>query len=59
MRPDVALSFDRMAVAARSDGVALLIASAFAAMPSRRGCLPPPDPQWVAPPGKSFTENAI
>jgi len=55
MRPDVALAFDRMERAARADGVALLIVSAFrsdaeqAALYARR-----PDPRWVAPPGRSL-----
>ncbi len=59
MRPDVALAFDRMAAAARRDGVALLITSAFrsdaeqAILWARR-----PDPRWVAPPGKSLHRNA-
>lgn len=55
MRPDVALAFDRMARAAATDGVALIVASAFrsdaeqALLFARR-----PDPKWVAPPGRSF-----
>jgi hypothetical protein len=55
MRPDVAAAFDRMAGAARADGIALLITSAFrtdaeqAALFAAR-----PDPKWVAPPGKSL-----
>ena len=59
MRPDVALAFDRMAAAARRDGVALLITSAFrsdaeqAILWARN-----PDPRWVAPPGKSLHRNA-
>jgi hypothetical protein len=59
MRPDVALAFDRMAAAARRDGVALLITSAFrsdaeqAVLWARH-----PDPKWVAPPGKSLHRNA-
>jgi LAS superfamily LD-carboxypeptidase LdcB len=58
MRPDVAMAFDRMAAAARRDGVALLITSAFrsdaeqAILWARR-----PDPRWVAPPGKSLHRN--
>ena len=58
MRPDVALAFDRLAAAARRDGVALLITSAFrsdaeqAVLWARR-----PDPRWVAPPGKSLHRN--
>jgi len=59
MRPDVAQAFDRMAAAARADGVALVIASAFrtdaeqAVLFARN-----PDPKWVAPPGESLHRNA-
>ena len=55
MRPDVALAFDRMERAARADGVALLITSAYrsdaeqAVLWNRH-----PDPRWVAPPGTSL-----
>jgi hypothetical protein len=55
MRPDVALAFDRLERAARADGVALLITSAFrsdaeqAVLFARH-----PDPKWVAPPGTSL-----
>jgi hypothetical protein len=58
MRPDVALAFDRMARAARADGVALVINSAFRSDAEqaelwRRH----PDPRWVAPPGTSLHRN--
>jgi hypothetical protein len=58
MRPDVALAFDRMAAAARADGIALIINSAFRSDAEqaelwRRH----PDPRWVAPPGKSLHRN--
>jgi len=59
MRPDVALAFDRMAAAARRDGVHLVISSAFrsdaeqAILFARH-----PDPKWVAPPGESLHRNA-
>jgi hypothetical protein len=59
MRPDVALAFDRMAAAARADGIALVITSAFrtdaeqAVLFARH-----PDPKWVAPPGESLHRNA-
>jgi hypothetical protein len=59
MRPDVALAFDRMAKAARRDGIDLVIGSAFrsdaeqAVLFARR-----PDPKWVAPPGESLHRNA-
>ena len=55
MRPDVARAFDRMERAARADGIALLITSAFrsdaeqAVLYARH-----PDPRWVAPPGRSL-----
>ena len=59
MRPDVAQAFDRMAAAARGDGVALVITSGFrsdteqAVLFARH-----PDPKWVAPPGESLHRNA-
>jgi len=55
MRPDVALTFDRMQAAARADGVSLLITSAYrsdaeqAVLWARH-----PDPKWVARPGTSL-----
>jgi soluble lytic murein transglycosylase-like protein len=55
MRPDVALAFDRMAAAARADGVALLITSAFRSDAEQaRLFAAHPDPKWVAPPGQSL-----
>jgi soluble lytic murein transglycosylase-like protein len=55
MRPDVALAFDRMAAAARADGVALLITSAFRDDAEQaRLFAAHPDPKWVAPPGRSL-----
>ena len=55
MRPDVALAFDRMAAAARDDGVALLITSAFRSDAEQaRLFAAHPDPKWVAPPGRSL-----
>ena len=59
MRPDVAQAFDRMSAAARADGIALVISSAFrsdaeqAVLFARN-----PDPKWVAPPGESLHRNA-
>jgi hypothetical protein len=55
MRPDVAQAFDRMERAARADGIALLITSAYRsdaeqAVLWRRN----PDPRWVARPGESL-----
>lgn len=58
MRPDTAQAFDRMAAAARADGIALLVTSAFrsdaeqAVLFARH-----PDPKWVAPPGTSLHRN--
>jgi hypothetical protein len=55
MRPDVAVAFDRMAAAARADGLTLMVVSGFrtnaeqAVLFARH-----PDPKWVAPPGKSL-----
>ena len=55
MRPDVAAAFDRMAAAARRDGIALSVVSGFrtnaeqAVLFARH-----PDPKWVAPPGRSL-----
>ena len=59
MRPDVALAFDRLARAARADGVDLIVSSGFrsdaeqAVLFARN-----PDPKWVAPPGTSLHRNA-
>ena len=59
MRPDVAQAFDRMAAAARTDGISLIVTSAFrtdaeqAVLFARH-----PDPKWVAPPGESLHRNA-
>ena len=56
MRPDVALAFDRMAAAARSEaGLALSINSAFRS-DAEQGRLfaANPNPRWVAPPGTSL-----
>jgi hypothetical protein len=55
MRPDVAIAFDRMAAAARRDGVALVITSAYRSDAEQaRLYAEHPDPRWVAPPGKSL-----
>jgi hypothetical protein len=55
MRPDVALAFDRMASAARADGVDLIVNSAFRSDAEQaRLFAQHPDPKWVAPPGKSL-----
>jgi soluble lytic murein transglycosylase-like protein len=55
MRPDTALAFDRMDAAARRDGVALVIASAWRSNAEQaRLFAAHPDPKWVAPPGRSL-----
>jgi hypothetical protein len=55
MRPDVARAFDRMSAAARADGVALIIVSAFRSDAEQATLFAAnPDPRWVAPPGKSL-----
>ncbi len=55
MRPDVALAFDRMAAAARADGVTLTIASGYRSDAEQaRLFAAHPDPKWVAPPGHSL-----
>ena len=59
MRPDVAQAFDRMHKAARQDGVALLIASAFRSDAEQAALFRAhPDPKWVAPPGTSLHRYA-
>jgi hypothetical protein len=59
MRPDVALAFDRLAAAARADGVALTISSGFRSDAEQaRLFAANPDPKWVAPPGQSLHRNA-
>jgi hypothetical protein len=55
MRPDVAMAFDRMNAAARADGVALIITSAFRDDAEQaRLFAAHPDPKWVARPGTSL-----
>jgi hypothetical protein len=55
MRPDVAAAFDRLAAAARADGVALLITSAFRSNAEQAALFAAhPDPKWVARPGTSL-----
>jgi soluble lytic murein transglycosylase-like protein len=59
MRPDVALAFDRMERAAREDGVALLITSAYRSDAEQAALFRQhPDPKWVAPPGTSLHRYA-
>jgi transglycosylase-like protein with SLT domain/D-alanyl-D-alanine carboxypeptidase-like protein/putative Flp pilus-assembly TadE/G-like protein len=55
MRPDVAQAFDRMAVAARRDGVYLAITSGYRSDAEQaRLFATHPDPKWVARPGTSL-----
>ena len=55
MRPDVAIAYDRMAAAARADGVALIVVSGFRSDAEQAALFAAnPDPRWVAPPGKSL-----
>jgi Transglycosylase SLT domain/D-alanyl-D-alanine carboxypeptidase len=55
MRPDVAAAFDRMAVAASADGLALLVVSGFRSDAEQAALFAAhPDPRWVAPPGQSL-----
>ena len=55
MRPDVAAAFDRMAAAAQSDGVDLIVVSGFRSDAEQAELFAAhPDPQWVAPPGQSL-----
>jgi hypothetical protein len=55
MRPDVARAFDRMAAAAATDGVHLIISSAFRSNAEQaRLWAANPDQHWVARPGTSL-----
>src|SRR4051812_3848414 len=55
MRPDVAQAFDRMAEAARGDGIALTVNSGFRSDAEQaRLFAAHPDPKWVARPGTSL-----
>ncbi len=55
MRPDVAQAFDRMAAAARRDGIYLIVVSGYRSDAEQaRLFAAHPDPKWVAPPGKSL-----
>ena len=55
MRPDVAQAFDRMAAAARRDGIYLIVVSGFRSDAEQAKLFAAhPDPKWVAPPGKSL-----
>jgi hypothetical protein len=55
MRPDIALAFDRMAAAARRDGIALIVTSGYRSDADQAELYRRhPDPRWVAPPGRSL-----
>src|SRR5213076_2634627 len=55
MRPDVAEAFDRMAAAAATDGVSLIINSAYRSDAEQAALYAAnPNPMWVAPPGQSL-----
>ncbi len=55
MRPDVAAAFDRLAAAARADGLALIVNSAYRSDAEQAQLFAAnPDPRWVAPPGTSL-----
>lgn len=55
MRPDVAAAYDRMAAAARRDGLVLIVVSGFRSDAEQAELFAAhPDPTWVAPPGQSL-----
>jgi Transglycosylase SLT domain/D-alanyl-D-alanine carboxypeptidase len=55
MRPDVAAAYDRMAAAARGDGIVLTVVSGFRSDAEQAELFAAhPDPTWVAPPGQSL-----
>jgi hypothetical protein len=55
MRPDVAAAYDRMAAAARPDGIVLIVVSGFRSDAEQAELFAAhPDPTWVAPPGHSL-----
>jgi hypothetical protein len=55
MRPDVAAAYDRMAAAARADGLTLIVVSGFRSDAEQAELFAAhPDPTWVAPPGHSL-----
>lgn len=59
MRPEVARAFDRMAAAARRDGIALSVSSGFRSDAEQaRLFAANPNPRWVAPPGTSLHRYA-
>jgi soluble lytic murein transglycosylase-like protein len=55
MRPDAATAYDRMAAAARADGLVLMVVSGFRSDAEQAELFAAhPDPTWVAPPGQSL-----
>jgi len=55
MRPDVAAAYDRMAAAARAEGLGLVVVSGFRSDAEQAELFAAhPDPTWVAPPGQSL-----
>jgi hypothetical protein len=55
MRPDVAVAYDRMAAAAASAGITLIVVSGFRSDAEQAELFAAhPDPKWVAPPGTSL-----
>ena len=55
IRPDAAAAYDRMAAAARADGVVLMVVSGFRSDAEQAELFAAhPDPTWVAPPGHSL-----
>lgn len=55
MRPDVGAAYDRMAAAARADGLVLVVVSGFRSDAEQAELFAAhPDPTWVAPPGQSL-----
>ena len=55
MRPDVAAAFDRLASAARADGIPILVTSGYRSDAEQAALFAAnPDPRWVAPPGRSL-----
>lgn len=55
IRPDAAAAYDRMAAAARTDGIVLMVVSGFRSDAEQAELFAAhPDPTWVAPPGQSL-----
>jgi hypothetical protein len=55
MRPDVGAAYDKMAAAARADGLGLIVVSGFRSDAEQAELFAAhPDPTWVAPPGQSL-----